>query len=364
MTVPSVSSSRVLGTLLGGAIGDALGFPLAAHDSESMFDTLLGGRGVPEHLPIVSGTTALISDETQMTLFTAEGLIRALHRSADRGLCSTETVLLRAYQRWLATQDAVFERQWREPAERGWLLYVRALHMMRKPSRTCITAIAQTIKTQRRPTIESPPNAIDGPEALARSAPIGLVADTPEDAFTLARDVAVITNGHPTAYGAAGCFAAIVWRLARGASFDDAIDDALVLLPERDAQEIMLAASTARSVASHGAPSRETIEHFGRGYTAAQALGIALLCARSLGDNADAEAVRSCLARAARHRGASDTTASLAGSLVGAMLGAEKLPPQWLADLELRNVIERVADDLYAACVRGEPIDPSRYPPN
>jgi len=45
-----------------------------------------------------------MSDDTQMTLFTAEGLFRAAHRGMDRGVCSPPVVLLGAYQRWLATQ--------------------------------------------------------------------------------------------------------------------------------------------------------------------------------------------------------------------------------------------------------------------
>jgi ADP-ribosylglycohydrolase len=349
--------------MLGGALGDALGFPIARDDSESMFNSLLGGRGVPESLPIISGATALVSDETQMTLFTAEGLIRAYHRGVDRGFVSSEVVLLRAYQRWLATQDARFEKMWTDVTMRGWLLDIRGLHMMRKPSRTCLSALAETVKTQRCPTIHHPPNASDGPEALVRSAPIGLAAASAEEAFDTARDAAVITNGHPSAYLAAACFAAIIWHLARGARLGDAIDDGLILLPERDAQEIMSTASIARSVGQHGVPSRESIEHIGRGDTAPQALGIALLCARGLRGSSE-EAIRTCLTSAARHAGASDATASVSGSLIGAMHGVEALPPQWLAELEFRDVIEELARDLHATFIEGATPGARRYPPN
>ncbi len=37
------------------------------------------------------------------------------------------------------------------------------------------------------------------------------------------------------------------------------------------------------------------------------------------------------------------------GNLLGAMHGVEALPTGWLAELELRGVIERVARDLHAA---------------
>ncbi len=68
----TVSLSRFTGCMLGGALGDALGFPLAAHHTDSMFRTLVGGGfGTSERLPIISGTKALISATTQMTLLAA-----------------------------------------------------------------------------------------------------------------------------------------------------------------------------------------------------------------------------------------------------------------------------------------------------
>ena len=64
------------------------------------------------------------------------------------------------------------------------------------------------------------------------------------------------------------------------------------------------------------------------------------------------------------HGGDSDSTGCLTGQLLGTARGQEVIPARWLADLELRDVIERVADDLIA--VRTERFDTakewSRYP--
>jgi ADP-ribosylglycohydrolase len=49
------------------------------------------------------------------------------------------------------------------------------------------------------------------------------------------------------------------------------------------------------------------------------------------------------------HSGDSDSTGAIAGNLLGAMLGEAAIPPDWLAGLELRAEIIRVADDLEAA---------------
>jgi ADP-ribosylglycohydrolase len=64
------------------------------------------------------------------------------------------------------------------------------------------------------------------------------------------------------------------------------------------------------------------------------------------------------------HAGDSDSTGSLTGNLLGAMFGCESLPEAWLADLELREVIERVAADLHATFVLGLEPNLGRYPPN
>jgi len=48
------------------------------------------------------------------------------------------------------------------------------------------------------------------------------------------------------------------------------------------------------------------------------------------------------------HSGDSDSTGSLTGSLLGIIGGVETIPTPWLQKLELRDVIEEVADDLAA----------------
>jgi hypothetical protein len=94
-------AERVRGCLLGGALGDALGAGVE-------FLSLAEIRR--QHGPGVVGPTAAygvvapLTDDTQMTLFTAEGLIRASVRSRSRGIVDPPSVLWRPYQRWRATQ--------------------------------------------------------------------------------------------------------------------------------------------------------------------------------------------------------------------------------------------------------------------
>jgi ADP-ribosylglycohydrolase len=71
-----------------------------------------------------------------------------------------------------------------------------------------------------------------------------------------------------------------------------------------------------------------------------EALGVALYCALVAKDFEDGV----CLA--ANHDGDTDSTASIAGQLLGMQLGVAAIPERWLTPLEMRAEITRMADDL------------------
>ena len=65
------------------------------------------GRGEIRNFVPAYGRLGAVTDDTQMTLFTAEGMLRAFTRYADRGICHPPAVVHRAYMRWLKTQGGV-----------------------------------------------------------------------------------------------------------------------------------------------------------------------------------------------------------------------------------------------------------------
>jgi ADP-ribosylglycohydrolase len=92
-----------------------------------------------------------------------------------------------------------------------------------------------------------------------------------------------------------------------------------------------------------GPATPERVESLGAGWVAEEALAIAVYCA--LAHPGD---LRAALVLAANHSGDSDSTAAICGNLLGAALGEEALPEDWLRELEGRETIETLADDLYA----------------
>ncbi|HEY3821856.1 MAG TPA: ADP-ribosylglycohydrolase family protein [Polyangiaceae bacterium] len=356
------AASRFVACLLGGAIGDALGYPVEFSRTASDIERLLGPV-VPEWLPSRPGERAVVSDDTQMTLITAEGLVRAVSRLLDRGICSTEAVLQGAYHRWLSTQTGEGAGPWQDASVRGWLLDVPSLHAQRAPGNTCLGALRKSCSGELCPTVNTPPNDSKGCGAVMRSAPIGLAARDVQTAFALARDAAVLTHGHPSGYLSAAYFAAVIHGLVR----DVPIAEAMATADERvrtepGAGEVMKAIAGARKLAARP-PTRQDVERLGGGWVGEEALAIAVLCALTTPDGSP-QSVATSIWRSVAHGGDSDSTGSLTGNLLGAMHGLGALPKAWVENVELREVVERLAIDLHASTVLGMEPDARRYPPN
>ena len=302
-----------------------------------------------------------------MTLFAAEGIIRTIQRASNRGGASIVNVVQHALLRWLRTQSP--DLALASPSEPGWLIGEARLHARRAPGNTNLRALRAQAGQWWTPALDAPPNDSKGCGAIMRSAPFGLAASSREEAFESSRDTAVVTHGHPSGYLAAAYFAALVHDVARDLSLPDAMAEADRLLArERGADEVRAAidaarAVAARAVAARGVPDAHAIEALGGGWVAEEALAIALACALTAGEPGE-DAMRAALWRAAAHSGDSDSTASLAGNLLGAAWGEERLPASWLGDLELRDVVERIADDLHATAIIGAELDYESYPPN
>lgn len=337
---------RFRGCLLGGAVGDALGAPVEFHTREQIL-ARFGPEGIAAYAPAYGGV-GMITDDTQMTLFTAEGLLRYWVRGCMRGLSTHTGVTANAYLRWLRTQGEAPVREIGvgEPFGEGvpgWLYQQRTLHSRRAPGKTCISALLRM-----RGLGEPADNDSKGCGGVMRVAPVGLfVARLPHGrsarkAFEMGTELAALTHGHPTGSLSAGVLSALVYQLAQGVSLIDALPAAKWILHEFPGhEETLRAVEAAEAAASHGAARPDAVASLGQGWVADEALAIGLYCALT------AETFTEGVRLAVNHDGDSDSTGSVAGNLLGTILGARALTAEWLGSLELADVIAEIADDLY-----------------
>ncbi|MFJ8886344.1 ADP-ribosylglycohydrolase family protein [Streptomyces sp. NPDC102402] len=361
----AVHRSRVRGALLGGAVGDALGNPVEFLSLDGI-RRAHGERGVRGFVADPDGVIGRITDDTQMTLFTVEGLIRARSRAASKGVGGAEAETVHhAYLRWLDTQNhpSPPPRAGDDPVRTGWLRQQPWLYARRAPGNACLTGLASG--GAPAPGVEL---ALPGPVnphskgcgTVMRSAPFGLLGVDAPTAFSLAARCALITHGHPTGAYAAGALAAVVTHLLEGDSPEGSVLRAMELLGrQRGHEETTAALRAAVDLAAHGRPSAERVESLGAGWVAEEALAIAVYCALVL---PRAEDVAEALLLSVNHSGDSDSTGSVCGNLLGARHGDVRLPASWLARTEGRSVIAEIADDLSMELEQPVAWPEGRYP--
>jgi ADP-ribosylglycohydrolase len=342
-------ADRTRACFIGGAIGDALGAPVEFM-TISEIRRRYGPCGITGYVEFDDGTGA-VTDDTQMTLFTAEGLLRAVTRIKNKGICDPPTVVHRAYLRWLMTQGVRPQIRDDEFLSTGWLVHETALCQRRAPGNTCLSALRES-----RGLGEFAVNNSKGCGAVMRVAP---VAFSPwEETWEIACHVSRLTHGHVCGYHAGGALAVLLKTLAAGSTLSESIDAmiAKVAAVENETCELLRPVYAVLDLARNSPATPETVDRIGGGWVAEETLAIALFCA--LKHQAD---FRAAVLLAANISGDSDSTAAVTGNIMGALLGMEGIPPEWRDGLRERDIVERVADDF---CVGYEDSDAwrTKYP--
>jgi ADP-ribosylglycohydrolase len=324
--------------MLGGAVGDALGAPVEFMSLGAILCQF--GPGGIRDLYSEYGRPGQITDDTQMALFTAEGLLRGQVRERLGGAGSLTGAVAHAYQRWLITQGV--RRRDNPTGLDGWLLTHENLFSVRAPGNTCLSALTARESLEDLGPVR---NQSKGCGGVMRVAPIGLFTAAlglpPERAFTLGAETSALTHGHPTGQLPGAALAMIICELVQGRRLSAAVAEAKALLRHQpDHGETLAAIRAAEALASGPTPAEEALQALGQGWVAEEALAIALFCALR------AENLEEGVILAANITGDSDSTAAIAGNLLGAALGLHEIPDRWLEKLELKQAIVAMADDL------------------
>ena len=328
---------RLRGSLLVGAIGDALGAGVEFM-SLSEIEELFGPEGATDFTPFY-GHDAAITDDTQMTLFTAEGLIRA---AAD-GTDPIKEGIWSAYQRWYHTQGGPLP-EGTDPT--SGLLGVPELHDLRAPGNTCLKSMKRGVPGDP----DVPINDRKGCGGVMRAAPVGMVAGSDETAYRRGCASAALTHGGPCGWISAGVLAVMIRRLIAGDNLEDAVT-AGRSHAEADQRDTGVAAAldAAVQLASRAPLDGRMIEELGGGWVGEEALAIAVACVLAEPDPNQA------LLLAVNHSGDSDSTGAIGGNLLGALHGTGPIRVDWCERVELADVITDLAAQLVEVRI-GSPV--------
>ena len=342
---------RIRGSFIGGAAGDALGYPVEFLKDFKKIRDVYGEDGITKLTPpwSVDGEKcdkALISDDTQMTLFTANGILNAKRQKIGMkyGICL-------AYIEWYLTQVGKRNNRYKD----CWIAHVPEMNHRRGPGNTCMSSLYAIYKGH------DPINNSKGDGGVMRVAPIPLYAVVDNrmsitDAARLAGDAAEITHQNPLGFIPAALVAHIIYCLAldeapNRETFEGYIREGMAametLYPQyaSDVKYMGELCDKAIALANNSRPDLENIESIGGGWTGEEALTIALYCSVRHFDNFER-----ALIAAVNHAGDSDSTGAITGNILGAAIGYDAIPKKFKDDLELHDVILHMADDIY----RGE----------
>lgn len=358
-----VRRDAIRGCMFGGAVGDALGYPVEFLQEGEIF-AKYGPQGITAYEKGFGGK-ALISDDTQMSLFTANGLLVGDTRGKLRGIrAEPRAYVAKAYQDWLKTQERSMQevnRHERYTKEGGfsWLLDVPALYSRRAPGHTCLSALRED--AERPDYVAEPRNHSKGCGGVMRVAPLALDQGCHNvEALDLeGAQLAAITHGHSLGYMPAAVLVHVIRRIVfpqKGRELSlkeivlEARDTAAKLFNgDEHLPALVDLIDQAVELSENGAGDLDNIHRLGEGWVAEETLGIALYCALRYQHDFSAGVIA-----AVNHRGDSDSTGAVTGNILGALLGYEAIEAKWKRDLELSDVILELADDLCHGCQMAE----------
>lgn len=171
--VPLSFKDCIRGSLMAGAAGDALGYTVEFMRLEQI-RSRFGENGITQFELDANGK-ALVSDDTQMTLFTANGLLVGYTRWRMKGIrAGLADYVPAAYVDWYYTQTTDMRPSpfpTREEHPYTWLRYLPELAHRRAPGNTCMEAC------ERLNHHQEPQNNSKGCGGIMRVAPAGLRDD-------------------------------------------------------------------------------------------------------------------------------------------------------------------------------------------
>ena len=329
--------NKIIGSIMGGAVGDALGYHIE-------FTREIKDREYCKYF----NDKGIISDDTQMTLFTANALIYWATRGNLRGICGQPTSMIYlAYLEWLETQIGKKDTDAEEesPLKITWIKEIKELNVQRSPGNTCISAL----RSGKEGTIEHPINNSKGCGGVMRVAPIGLYTFSAEESGRIAAEASALTHGHPLGIIPSYIFATMLYYIVNeNENIYNSLMKAIKQYKEKynifkseDSEYFFDLIKRTVELSKKDMSDVEAIKEIGEGWVAEEALAIALYSCLKYENSFEKTVI--C---ATNHDGDSDSTGAIAGNIIGAYLGYKAIPNYYVDNIELKDIIIEIATDL------------------
>ncbi|MBL8739832.1 MAG: ADP-ribosylglycohydrolase family protein, partial [Myxococcales bacterium] len=322
---------RYRGSIVGLAVGDALGHPTEFVSSVAGIHARWGGPVVDFHRA-GSHPAGTFTDDTQMTIAVARALIRAGHADLD------------AMMKILGEE---------------FVAWARSPENNRAPGGTCLrgcSALQNGIEWRLAGVPES-----KGCGAAMRAAPVGLYFSDDVDLMVrVAAAQSALTHRHPTGIASGVAAAAPVAHVLRTRSLDGILEFTRDCVARLDRDLLLelgchppLAASIGNREmldaldATKAALDKETDDVcslLGGAWVGEEAVATALWCAlKAKGEFKDS------IVRGANSSGDSDSIATIAGSITGALVGFRAIEERYRTGVEKSGLLEEIATALHRA---------------
>lgn len=328
---------KIKGCIFGGAIGDALGFPVEFLSRQQIIEKY-GDSGISNYEINSNSNTALISDNTQLSIYTASAIIKCRNDKSNKFL----KYIYDGYLDWVNFQCGISNF-----SSFTWISKIETFHSYRAPGSTCITAL----RSGAMGTIEKPLNQSKGCGGIMRVAPIGLLFDNKLNNILkidlLGAKAAAITHGHPLGYITAFLFVHIINRIVfNNYELEQSILEALFYTKqsfcnykEMDYLENKIKQSI--KLAKENCDDDYAYRILGEGWIAEETLSIAIFCALKYKND-----FNKAICASVNHNGDSDSTGSICGNILGSYLGFTKIPLKFLDKLEETKSLNRITCEI------------------
>lgn len=346
--------NRIKGCMYGGAIGDSLGYRVEFKTYPEIVDKY-GDDGI-RYLEYFN-RKALVSDDTQMSLFTANGILNAITYQQMNGqeLNLLEHIRL-AYMDWLKTQlDG--RKEHKGYNNNTWIINESDINKSRYPGSTCLHALSFY---EGKGTMDNIINHSKGCGGVMRVAPIATIQGFDIDELSMiGAKAAALTHCHPLGYIPAYMLVCIINKCIYYNQYDCG-EKSLLEIVEKALDNTCEAFKENEYIIQFRDKIRQAIDltinsemsdymlisRIGLGWVGDEALAIAIYSALKYKDN-----FNKAIICAVNHDGDSDSTGSITGNILGAYLGLSEIPKELYENIELKEVINELSQDLYNGCL-------------